>query len=106
MTKKIRRHFSGFPDGKLSGVPVPTLFFSELLPMIDDIGELKVTIYCIWALHQREGEHRYVRGRDILADQILLSGFDPDPVVAQNALSAALNRTLERGTLLQIRIQG
>ena len=31
--------FSGFPDGKLSLARLPDLFFSELLPIVDDLFE-------------------------------------------------------------------
>ncbi|MBI2976543.1 MAG: primosomal replication protein N, partial [Chloroflexi bacterium] len=37
--------FSGFPSSKVRSTPVPNPFFSELLPQIDHLGELKVTLY-------------------------------------------------------------
>ena len=42
--------FPGFPDGKLKLTQIPNLFFSDLLPIIDDLGELKVKLYAFWAL--------------------------------------------------------
>ena len=36
--------FPGFPDGKMRLTQVPNLFFSDLLPIIDNLAELKVTI--------------------------------------------------------------
>ena len=59
--------FSGFPGGKLRLTPVPNLFFSDLLPHIDEVHELKVTLYAFWALTQREGRVRYLRLADFLA---------------------------------------
>jgi DNA replication protein len=32
--------FSGFPAGKVRFTSIPNLFFSELLPLIDDLAEL------------------------------------------------------------------
>ena len=48
--------FSGFPKGKTRITPVPNLFFSELMPFIDDIDELKLTLYCFWRLGLKEGD--------------------------------------------------
>ncbi len=53
--------FSGFPEGKQRLTPVPNLFFSELLPAIDDLAELKVTLYAFWALNQQDGPVRFMR---------------------------------------------
>ena len=48
--------FPGFPDGKVRLTQVPNLFFSDLLPIIDNMAELKVTLYAFWALGQKEGK--------------------------------------------------
>lgn len=100
------RTFSGFPAGKASTVKVPSLFFSELLPLIDNVGELKLTVYCFWALQQREGEHRYVRLSDLSRDEILLASLADDLTEAKRELHVALDNAIERGTLLHIRIPG
>ena len=42
--------FSGFPDGRLSVTPLPDLFFNELLPQIDELSELKLTLHILWRL--------------------------------------------------------
>jgi hypothetical protein len=47
--------FAGFPDGMRRAHAGPNLFFSDLLPLIDNMAELKVTLYAFWALGQREG---------------------------------------------------
>ena len=47
--------FPGFPSGKLRLTQVPNLFFSDLLPSIDNLAEMKVTLYAFWALAQKEG---------------------------------------------------
>ena len=46
--------FNGFPPGKTRTTVIPNQFFSELLPTIDDLVELKLTLYCMWALQQQE----------------------------------------------------
>jgi DNA replication protein len=96
--------FNGFPAGASGSSRIPDLFFSTLMPLIDDLAELKVTVYCFWALQQREGLYRYMRLRDLLADQALLVGLDADPEQAVQALHAALERCIERGTLLHMEV--
>jgi DNA replication protein len=96
------RRFNGFPAGGKGVSKVPNQFFSELLPLIDDLAELKVTVYCFWALQQREGYYRYVRLRDLIEDKTFLAGLDDDPARAITSLHEALDRAEERGTLLHV----
>ena len=56
--------FSGFPAGKQPVVRIPNTFFTELLPAIDDLAELKVTLYCLWILNQKQGELRFTPNAD------------------------------------------
>jgi DNA replication protein len=98
------RRFNGFPAGGKGVSKVPNQFFSELLPLIDDLAELKVTVYCFWALQQREGYYRYVRLRDLLEDTTFLGGLDDDPARTVKVLQEALERAVERGTLLHVEI--
>ncbi|MBN1679324.1 MAG: DnaD domain protein [Anaerolineae bacterium] len=100
------RKFDGFPPGKMHTTTVPSQFFSELLPQIDDLAELKLALYAFWAIQQQEGDCRYLRRREVLADQLFLSGFDADPVAAEHKVDAAFERTVGRGILLHVRVDG
>ncbi|MFL7809853.1 MAG: primosomal replication protein N, partial [Anaerolineae bacterium] len=57
--------FAGFPDGKLKAMAVPESFFSELLPLIDDLAELKVTLHCLWVFRQPGREAPYVSAEEL-----------------------------------------
>ncbi|MCS6871446.1 MAG: DnaD domain protein [Anaerolineae bacterium] len=92
--------FSGFPKGERDTTLVPTRFFSDLLPYIDDLAELKLTLYCFWALQQRESAYRYLRLRDFLDDPTFMAGMGNDAAEAERAVRAALARALTRETLL------
>jgi DNA replication protein len=98
--------FSGFPPGKMRTTTVPNLFFSELLQIIDDLVELKLTLYCFWALQQQEGEFRYVLHRELLQDEVFLKGIDTDLENARTQVLAALERAATRGTLLHATVDG
>lgn len=92
--------FSGFPPGKTRSASIPEPVFTDLIPLIDDLAELKVTLHVLWRLGRRHGKVRYLRHADLAADQTLLSGLGDN---AAAALDAALARAVERGTLLKAR---
>ena len=94
--------FVGFPAGKQPYTPVPNLFFSELLPDIDHLGELKVTLHVFWLLAQRKGERRYVSGDELAADRRLLAALAPPGMSPEEALRDALDRAVARRTLLRV----
>lgn len=97
--------FTGFPQkGRL--IRLPVAFFSELLPAIDTLAELKVTLYCLWRLQQKEGQVPYLRRSEILADQVFMSGLGPREDDRRQALQDGLERAVARGTLLYVHVQG
>ena len=94
--------FSGFPAGKVRFTPLPNLFFSKLLPAIDDLAELKVTLHIFWLLHQKKGYLRYVSRRELEADGVLLGGLRGTGQGPEECLGQALERAVARGTLLHV----
>jgi DnaD/phage-associated family protein len=94
--------FSGFPAGRQPYTPIPNLFFSELLPEIDHLAELKVTLHVFWLLTQKEGERRYVSGGELAADRRLLSGLPLVGMSPEEALRDALDRAVTRRTFLKV----
>src|SRR3972149_1312115 len=64
--------FTGFPAGARATV-VPSLFFSELLPQIDDEAELRVTLYAFYALGRRKGYPRFVTESELRGGGPLLA---------------------------------
>lgn len=101
MTKKTPQ-FKGFPLGKVEMVAIPDPFFSDLLPLIDDLAELKLILFCLWALPQKDGEYRYLRREDFVNHAPLMQGLatiapDDDP---HNILDEAIESAIGRGALL------
>ena len=95
--------FSGFSPGKQHLTPLPGSFFSELLPEIDHLGELKVTLFAFWFLDRQEGDLRYFTLEDLTADELLLKSFAAEHDRAVDAVKDALERAVQRGTLLSVR---
>jgi DnaD/phage-associated family protein len=97
--------FAGFPAGRQTIVRVPNSFFTELLPAIDDLAELKVTLYCIWLLNHKRGELRYTRLEELAADERFLASLGASAEDALEALQSGLERAEARGTLLRVKIR-
>lgn len=99
--------FTGFPAGKNPYVPVPEVFFTALLPEIEDTAELKVTLHLFWLLAQKQGNPRCVSDRELLSDRVLLRGLkrQGDPRPAEERLRYGLEQAAIRGTLLRIHLK-
>ncbi len=94
--------FNGFPQGKLTTIRIPSLFFKELLPQIDDLDELKVTLYALWQINRMEGEIRFLEEENFLKDPLFMGGMGATAADQQSAVQAGLERAVNRGTLLKI----
>jgi DNA replication protein len=98
--------FPGFPAGKVSFTPLPDMFFSHLLPMVDDLAELKVTLHIFWRLNRMKGYPRCLTLRDLLLDGALLRGLRVPGRNPESVLQEALERAVSRGTLLRLASSG
>ena len=92
--------FVGFPSGKVHMTPVPAQFFSELLTEIDHLGEMKVTLYAIWFLDRLEAPVRFLTYADFAGEERLVGSL------GANGLPEALERAVQRGTLLRVQMNG
>jgi DNA replication protein len=63
--------FSGFISGSNQTVNLPEQFFSELLPLIDDALELKVTLACLRLFDQKSGLARWTTPDELARDPSL-----------------------------------
>jgi DnaD/phage-associated family protein len=96
--------FGGFPaKGRL--IKIPGLFFSELLPVIDDVAEMKVTLYCFWRLQRKDEQTPYVWEREIVSDKVFSAGMGSSESDRLDALRRGLERATARGTLLKAEAQ-
>ncbi len=97
--------FPGFPEGRLRLTQIPNLFFSDLLPIIDNMAELKATLYAFWALSQKDGRVRYLRLTDFLNDSQFMNGMGPTQTLASEALLDGIERAVARGTFLHVNVE-
>jgi len=94
--------FKGFESGIAHQTPMPDLFFRELLPQIDNLAELKTTLYAFWFLNQQQGNYRYITRDDFLQDEVFISGLSNKEGSSSELLEESLKRAVARGTLLEL----
>ncbi len=95
--------FPGFVPGG-AAVALPRELFVELLPRIEDEGELRATLYALAAV-ARPGPRPGVRHSQLLGERPLLRQFERlssgELIIA---VEAALARAVERGSLLAVEL--
>jgi len=82
--------FSGFSSSE-TFAQIPDTFF-HLLKEIEDVAELKVTLYAIWRIEHMEGNFHALREADFGTESLGLSVKE---------IGRGLKKSLERGTLLK-----
>jgi DNA replication protein len=99
--------FTGFPGGKNPFVPIPEVFFTQLLPEIEDSAELKVTLHLFYLLAKQQGNPRCVSEHDLVNDHLLLRSLKRrgDPRPPEERLRLGLEQALARGTLLKVHLR-
>jgi DNA replication protein len=93
------KQFEGFP-ARMQFTPIPNLFISKLLPQIEDINELKVTLHVFRAVYGKRGYPRYVTQRDLFSDSGLVKSLGGKSEESKKLLTDALDLAVKRGTIL------
>lgn len=92
--------FDGFKAGEIEWCRIPEPFYTDLLPIIDDLDELKLTLYAIWALEKQESNIRYLNLSELRADSTLLQILDAQSDL--EILTSAIHKAVSRGILLEL----
>lgn len=86
--------FDGFSSSE-TFTPVPDALF-RLMGEIDDLDELKVTLYVLWRIEHMAGAFRQICRSEILEDDGFMQKLTAD------GLDSGLEKAVERGTLLRV----
>ena len=92
--------FKGFTEGKINITMVHTQFISEIVPLIKDLAELKVCLFCYYALAQKEGDYRYLTREDFANNSELMQGLQAIHGYSDSTLDNALHKAVKHGFLL------
>jgi DNA replication protein len=93
--------FEGFPAGARA-IAIPNLFFTALLPRIDDPAELVVSVYFFFAQARKKGQIRFLTYAELAADESLAAALGS---LAEGGLRRGLNAAVQRGTLLCLAVE-
>jgi DNA replication protein len=105
----MSKPFTGFSSDKQKTIRVPEGFFSDVLPQIGSVLELKVTLYLFWRLARGgvvSGSPRIVSLGELGSEEKLKAALTQvkGPRPFEEALREGLELAVARGTLLQLRI--
>jgi len=78
--------------------PLPDSLFTQVIPQIQDIAELKVTMYVFYLLHHKQLCPSFVTHEELLSHNASMLGM------GEKALNNALGLAIKRGTLLQLNL--
>jgi DnaD/phage-associated family protein len=85
------KQFQGFSDNE-SFTQLPDAFFHQLLSVIEDASELKVTTYALWRFGQMEGPFHSLCETDL----------DPhDLGLTEDEIRSGLEKAVQRGSLIK-----
>lgn len=90
MTSEPSPTFAGFPEDNTAFVRLPMVFFTQLLPQMDDLGQLRLLLYMFWHSEQQPGTVRYFRFIDFTSDPALMEMMD-DKVGLRPALAGLVD---------------
>ena len=85
------KKFKGFTDSE-SLTQLPDTFFHQLLSQIDDVAELKVTLYLLWRVAHMDGPFRALQESDFGAKELGLSAEE---------ITSGVEKAVKRGSVLK-----
>ena len=96
--------FSGFNTSTTKTTPIPASFFTELLPEIKDVDELKVMLWIFRCLDLQEGDLRYVVEEDFIKNDEFAASFGKTEKEQHNKIKKGLEEAVRRNVLLTAQI--
>lgn len=96
MTTDEPTRFDGFSEDSLELVRLPETFFTQLLPVIEDLSQLRLLLYMFWHLEQQQSKIRYFRLADLASDPALVRMTG-----SKEQLEHALTCLVELGVVLK-----
>jgi len=93
--------FNGFPV-RPEVTPLPNIFFSEVLPGIDNLAELKVVMQIFFMLSRRKGYPRFVTFKELSNDGLIIKGMRNLAPVTDELLKQALESAVMHRILISV----
>lgn len=81
---------------------LPEAFFRRVVPSIDDLTELKVTLHLYWRIRDRRRGPPFVSRSELLEDRVLSESVKAPGRKAGDLIGGGLEKAVGRGTVLQV----
>ena len=95
MTQQPPPPFEGFPEQSTAMVRLPAVFFTRLLPQINELGQLRLLLYMFWHMEGQQKVVRSFRWGDLTSDPALM-----EMLGGEDHLRSALNNLVNLGAVL------
>ena len=92
--------FGGFQEEAMELIRLPEAFFTQLMPEIDDLSQLRLLLYILWHIEKQVSKVRYLRLEDLLSDPALLRMMH-----GEEALKSALVSLVKLGAVLKAELR-
>jgi DnaD/phage-associated family protein len=87
--------FQGFQEDAATAIRLPKAFFTQLLPQMNDLHQLRLLLYMFWHSEGQQSKVRYFRLNDLSTDPALVK-----MVGGQESLGKALQGLVDLGAVL------
>ncbi|MBN1374957.1 MAG: DnaD domain protein [Dehalococcoidia bacterium] len=96
--------FKGFPS-RPEVTPLPNVFFTEVLPVIQRLEEAKVILHVFFLLSRRRGYPRFVSFNELKNDAVIVKGLHAADTEMNGLLKQALCDSVKSGVLLHVPVE-
>ena len=93
--------FKGFP-ARAEVTPLPNIFYTEVLPHIENLAEAKTVMQVFFLLSRRKGYPRFVSLKELNSDPVLVKGLHHLAPTTGDLIKQALELAVQDSILLHI----
>ena len=93
--------FSGFNTSTGKNTPIPAAFFTDLLPQVTNLDDLRVILWSFRSLDQQQGDLRYLTLEDFFEAEDFIPSLGKTEKEQKERLIKALEAAVRLGVLLK-----
>ena len=94
------KSFNGFISNRDQNTSIPHEFFSEILPNINNLYELKTILYILWFIENNDLEYPFITIEQLKNDELYLSGLGNHKTDQLKHLHESIKQAVDDGILI------
>jgi DnaD/phage-associated family protein len=94
------KSFNGFKSNRDQNTSIPHEFFSEILPNINNLYELKTILYILWFIENNDLEYPFITIEQLKNDELYLSGLGSHKTDQLKHLHESIKQAVDDGILI------